>query len=106
MLAILHTCFPGLEKDSEMWKKIYDFMDGERAYVTNAQAATDKYLFLGLKNELKNKELYWLIEQDDVIGCGYTREEFCDLWEEGLYEGLDGCIYLEPENVEILVGVN
>lgn len=105
--AILHTV--GLENDDtisgqvakELWKTIFGMMDGQSALVTEAAGQEESFLFLGLDDENKNKELYWTIEQDDFIGCGMSREEFDDVWEKGEYDA-GGCMYLKPENVEIV----
>lgn len=107
--AILHT--EGLEIEindtiadpagKELWKTIFGMMDGQAALVTEATGEEGNYLFLGLDNESKNKELFWTIEQDAFIGCGMNREEFDDVWGKGEYDA-GGCMYLKPENVEII----
>lgn len=109
-IAILHT--KGLEQKNvlyddgkELWKGIYELMDGQKAIVSEAGAEEGMYLFLGLEDEDKNKELFWQIEQDDFIGCGYSREEFDEVWANEEYDP-GGCMYLSPENVEIIEPLN
>lgn len=105
--ANLHTkgleeeCVPGELEGKELWKQIYDFMDGEEAFVAPSPYKKGEYAFLGLENSEKNKELHWLIEQDDMIGVYSNREEFNQIWDSGKYEP-EGCMYIDAKNIEII----
>lgn len=88
--------------DISLWKEIEAFMDGETALVMESSMDNGQYVFLGLTDEEKNKELHYMIEQDSFIGVYIDdREGFNEAWDSGEYEP-DGCIYLNPENVELL----
>lgn len=90
------------DPDYQLWKKIYEYMDGETAIVMKSTSGDGTYLFLGLKDKEKNKELHYMFEQDSFIGVYIDdREEFDKDWDSGDYEP-DGCHYLNPENVEFL----
>lgn len=86
-------------EDRRLWDKITRLMDGEVAFVHKSRSNPDAYLFLGLKNELKNRELFYLMEQDSRMGSYYNdRERFEKDWNSGEYR-LDGNICLGSENV-------
>ena len=86
-------------KDHELWKNIYELMDGEIAYVYKSEAEEGKYVFCGLADPGKNKDLFYLIEQDSMIGRYIGDwEEFEADWESGAYEP-DGCIYLDLRDI-------
>lgn len=88
--------------DVSLWKKIEAFMDEETAIVIESSMNNGQYLFLGLKDKEKDKELHYMIEQDSMIGVYIDdRERFNEDWDNDKYEP-DGCIYLNPENVELL----
>lgn len=78
-------------------------MDGETALVIESSMDNGQYVFLGLKDAEKDKELHYMIEQDSTIGVYINdRDRFDNDWEGGLYDS-DGCIYLNPENIELLL---
>ena len=56
------------DKDYELWKSISEYMDGEVALVMESAAKDGKYVFLGLTDREKDKELFYMIEQDSMIG--------------------------------------
>lgn len=86
-------------EDRRLWEKITRFMDGEPAFVHKSRSNPDAYLFLELKDELKNRELFYLMEQDSQKGSYYNdRERFEKDWNSGEYR-LDGNIYLGSESV-------
>ena len=86
--------------DYDQWNAIAEYMDGEKAIVTPSVAEPKKYVFLGLVDEEKNKELYYMIEQDGMIGRYIDdREGFNDAWKTGEYDP-DGCLYLEEKYIE------
>lgn len=93
----------GLEKsiDFSLWKSIEAFMNGETALVMEIPVENE-YVFLCLTDEEKNKELHYMIEQNSFM-CVYIddREGFDEAWDNDEYEP-NGCIYLKPENVELL----
>lgn len=90
------------ERDYELWKKIYAYMDGETAIVMKSTTGDGTYVFLGLKDKEKNKELNYMFEQDSMIGVYIDdRETFDRDWDSGDYEP-DGCHYLNPANVELI----
>lgn len=85
--------------DRKLWESIYDLMDGETAYVLKSRANDGKYVFCRLTDAGKNKDLFYLIEQDSVIGRYIGDwEEFEADWEAGCYE-MDGCIRLDAEDI-------
>ena len=85
------------DDDSKLWENIYTFMDGEEAYVLKSKEG--EYVFLGLTDGEKNKDLFYLIEQDSMIGRYIGDwEEFEADWEAGCYE-MDGNIYLDSEDI-------
>lgn len=87
--------------DYELWKSIADFMDGEPAVVAESKGEPGKYTFLYLEDSKKDKELFYMMEQDSVMGAYIgNREEFNTVWAAGEYEPC-GCIYLEKKYIEI-----
>lgn len=87
------------DEDRGIWKDIYDIMNGKAAYVKKSEAMEGKYVFLGLADEEKNKDLFYLIEQDSMVGRYIEDwEEFEADWDAGRYE-MDGCIYLDAGNI-------
>ena len=90
------------DADHQVWEKIAACMDGEIALVIESGAEDGKYVLLALKDEEKNKELHYMMEQDSYCGVYIgDREGFDTDWDNGDYAP-DGCFYLGPENVEIL----
>lgn len=90
------------DRDYPLWKSISYFMDGEIAYVIERSMNDGKYVFLGLKDKNKNKKLHYLIEQDSMTGVFIDdKEGFEKAWNSGEYE-MDGSLYLNPENIELL----
>lgn len=86
-------------EDRRLWEKIVHLMDGELAFVHKSTSNPDTYLFLGLKDKPKSKELFYLMEQDSQKGSYYNdREGFEKDWNSGKY-GLDGQILLGSDNV-------
>lgn len=83
--------------DYELWQKIARYMDGEMAWVTESSSGDGRYVFLGLANPDKNKELSYMMEQDSVMGMYINdRDGFEKAWNNEEYEP-DGCFYLEPQ---------
>lgn len=90
------------DPDYPLWEKISAYMDGEIAYVIESSLEDGTYVFLGLKDKEKDKEVHYMMEQDSSMGVYIDdREEFDKDWDSGNYEP-DGCHYLNPENVELL----
>lgn len=88
------------EPDYELWKSISNYMDGETALVKESGAKNGKYVFLGLVDEKKNKELFYMMEQDSMMGTYVDdRTSFEEAWEKGKYEP-EGCFYLEKKHIE------
>lgn len=54
--------------DYELWQKIAEFMNGETALVIESSACDGRYVFLGLTDVDKNKELFYMFEQDSMTG--------------------------------------
>lgn len=80
------------DKDYPLWKKIAEYMNGEVAFVLEESG---KYLFLGLKDDEKNKELHYMMEQDSMVGCFINdRKGFDNAWDNEDYEP-DVCFYME-----------
>lgn len=85
------------DRDYPLWQKIAEYMNGETAFVIESHADGGEYVFLGLKNERKNRELFYMMEQDSTTGVFIDdREGFGKAWDSGEYEH-DGCFYLEPQ---------
>lgn len=85
------------DSDYPLWQKIAEFMNGEMALVIESSAIDGQYVFLGLTDAEKNKELFYMMEQDSSIGVFIDdREEFDKAWDSEEYEH-DGCFYLEPQ---------
>lgn len=85
--------------DYELWQKIAEYMNRETAYVAESQAIDGQYVFLGLKDKGKNKELFYMMEQDSMTGVFIDdREGFDKEWDGGIYEH-EGCFYLEPQYI-------
>lgn len=83
--------------DYQLWKKISEYMDGEAAFVIESPENDGKYVFLGLKDKKKNKNLIYMMEQDSMIGTYIDdREGFDKAWEDGEYTP-EGFIHLETE---------
>lgn len=83
--------------DYELWQKIAKFMDGEMAWVIESSVCDGQYVFLGLTDAEKSKELFYMFEQDSMIGVFIDdREGFDKAWDSEEYEH-DGCFYLEPQ---------
>lgn len=92
------------DDDYSLWIEIAKFMDGEIAVVVESSLSDDHYVFLWLKNEEKNKELFYMMEQDSMIGIYIDdRKGFDKVWDSGAYAP-DTCFYLNSENVELLEG--
>jgi len=90
------------DRDYPLWDKIEKYMDGEIALVSKSLIEENGYIFLGLRDKLKNKELHYMMEQDSMMGCFIdNREEFEKVWDSGDYSK-DECFYLDSEYVEEL----
>ncbi len=85
------------EDNYDLWKTIYELMNGETALVFRRAVKDGKYVFCGLVDNEKNKELFYQIEQDSIIGRYIgDRKSFNAAWENGEYE-LDGIILLDSK---------
>lgn len=85
--------------DYELWQKITEFMNQEEALVIESVACDGQYVFLGLTDPDKNKELYYMMEQDSTTGIFIDdRAGFDEAWDSGEYEH-NGCFYLEPQHL-------
>lgn len=85
------------DADYPLWKKITAYMDGEQALVMKSSLGDGNYVFLGLKDKEKDKELHYMMEQDGMMGTYLDdREEFDKDWESGEYSP-DGTFYIEPK---------
>lgn len=74
------------EKDFALWKGIAQYMNGEAALVIDCFGEENGYVFIGLKNEIKDKELAYMMEQDSNTGSYINdREGFNAVWEAGEY---------------------
>lgn len=93
------------DKDCLLWKKIAEYMNGEIAFVLEESfKETGKYLFLGLKDDKKNKELHYMMEQDSMMECFINdREGFNNAWDNENYEP-DNCFYIEAGYLVLEMG--
>lgn len=90
------------EIDYPLWQKIAEYMDGEIALVIESEARDGEYVLLGLKDEKKNKELFYMMEQDSMIGVYIEdRERFDEDWDNDRYDP-DGCIYLNQDDLQFI----
>ena len=88
------------DPDYGLWKQIADYMDGEEAIVCTG-SEPESYVFLGLTDKKKEKELIWMMEQDSVCGRFIgDREEFDKVWDDGEYDS-ELIFSLEREFVEM-----
>lgn len=93
------------DSDYEIWKGIAEYMDGEDAYVAESAAMDGEYVFLGLCDKRKDKELAYMMEQDSMTGVFINdREGFEAAWESKEYEH-EGCFYIEPRWIESFKGL-
>lgn len=87
------------DKDYLLHESIAKYMDGELAWVIERISDDGKIYFLCLKDGIKNKELYYMMEQDSMTGCFIDdREGFEKAWEDGEYERAEW-LCLKPEHV-------
>lgn len=105
--VILHTAnmfdeYNAEDRDYNLWKSIAEYMDGEKALVADSKAKEGEYVFIELADAEKDKELFWMMEQDSMIGV-YTddRTSFDADWKSGEYEP-GGCFYLEKKYIEFI----
>lgn len=61
------------DPDYQLWKKIFAYMDGEIALASKSSTEDGLYVFLGLKDKEKDKELHYMfdfaeLEQYRAIG--------------------------------------
>lgn len=90
------------DTDYELWKSIAEYMDGETALVIDSYAEKGKYVFLWLTNSEKDKELSYMMEQDNMTGRFINnREGFEEKWETDKYYR-DEYFYLEENYLEFL----
>lgn len=52
-------------------------------------------------NMKKNKELFWLFDQDGAIGICNSRREFDALWDKGEYD-IGACMYLDMKYLKFI----
>lgn len=89
------------DQDFSLWKSIAEYVDGQKAYVIDSYL-NGEYVFLGLVDEAKNKELHYMMEQDSMTGCFIdNRKKFEVAWDSGEYEKNE-CWHLKQENIEFL----
>lgn len=88
------------DKDYTLWKKIAEYMHGETALIIEKGFGSDtNNLFLALKDEEKDKELHYMMEQDSMTGTFIgDREGFDKAWNGGEYEQ-DCWFVLKPEYI-------
>lgn len=90
------------DKDYPLWESIARYMHGEIALVIDSVSGDGKFVFLCLKDEEKDKELCYMMEQDSMTGCFINdREGFDREWAEdeytrdsSLYLNSDCCLYI------------
>lgn len=88
------------DDDYELWNRITEFMDGEKALVVSDFEKKDKFMFMALTDHEKDKELHYMMEQDSITGCYINdREGFDKAWKSGEYDR-DVWFCLDPENID------
>lgn len=91
------------ELDYDLWKKIYEFMDGKEAIVVNSVSQEGVYVLIALCDENDDKELTYMFEQDSTVGVYIDeRERFDRDWDNNEYCGIDAFFILKPECVELI----
>lgn len=101
-LATAHMFDENNPEDSDygLWKCIAEYMDGEDAYVADSVAMEGGYVFLGLCNGDKDKELAYMMEQDGMTGVFINdHKRFETAWESREYEH-EGCFYIESRWID------
>ena len=103
--GMFDDCDPN-EEDFDLWKSIEAYMDGEEALVAEAMAKEGEYVFLCLLDNEKDKELFYMMEQDGMTGMYIDdRESFDKDWDSKNYDR-DGVMYLKAEWLEDIRELN
>ena len=90
------------DPDYDLWQQIADYMDGEDVIVADSRSKPGSYVLLGLANQEKEKELFWMMEQDSMVGRYVgDRVEFDKAWESGDYDA-DFINLIEERFVEMV----
>lgn len=90
------------DEETQIYKKVFDAMDGQKALVAPSYISSDEYHYMGLEDEAQHKEVAYLMEQDPMMGCYIDqREEFDRDYDSGNYVP-DGIFCLKKEQVEII----
>lgn len=92
------------DADFELWRSIAEYMDGEEALVAESAIGNSEYVFLGLIDKEKDKELHYMMEQDSMIGVYIDdRAGFNEIWESGEYDR-ECYLYIDGKYLEFPEG--
>lgn len=73
-------------QDYYLYKTIYEFLDGQRGVFRQTVNRQDRFEFIALDSNEKNKELHYMLEQDSVNGKYIgNRMAFERVWAAGEY---------------------
>lgn len=82
--------------DYQFWKRIAEYINGETAILIKL-SFNENYIFLSLKDKVKDKELFYMMEQDAATGRFLdNRKGFDEEWDSGEYSR-DETFCIEPK---------
>lgn len=111
--AVLHTGTMTAERikteateladaDTRAVEELYSMMDGQTAFVMPSFITAGEYILIGLTDWEQDKEVHYLIEQDQETGRYIDqRQEFDHDYDNGEY-CQEGVFCLKGEHVEII----
>ena len=99
----LKTMWPeSPESDVRNWGKAYSMLDGQEALLIPSWYEKDEFIFVGLKDHERDKEVAYLMEQDSEVGCYIDqREDFDRDYDSGNYSR-DVQFCLKSDQVEVI----
>lgn len=90
------------ESDAQNWGKVYSMLDGQEALLVPSFHEKGEFIFIGLKDHERDKEVSYLMEQDSEVGCFINQqEEFDRVYDSGDYSR-DVQFCLKSDQVELV----
>lgn len=90
------------ESDAQNWEKVYSMLDGQEALLVPSFFEQGEYIFIGLKDHERDKEVHYLMEQDSEVGCYIgQRADFDRDYDKGEYSR-DVNFCLKSDQVEVI----
>lgn len=90
------------ENDAQNWEKVYSMLDGQEALLVPSFLEKGEFIFIGLRDHERDKEVSYLMEQDSEVGCYINqREEFDRDYNSGDYSR-DVQFCLKSDQVEVI----